>query len=206
MGGRGGTGSVMTGTTAPVQDETDGGLLRLVRQGDRDAWEELVRRYDGALHAVARRFRLDRAACDDAVQSTWLRLIENLGSIRDPDAVGAWLQVTLRRLALSQLRSQDVEVRLDAVALEVPDSRRSPEAEVVGNEVSTLTRSVVARLPGQDGRLLRLMLGSPQLSYEEASRALRIPVGSIGPTRTRGLRRLRRELEAVGLDRAAIVA
>lgn len=199
-------GAVMEETTSPRPAESDGGLLRLVREGDRDAWEELVRRYDGWLHGAARRFRLDPAACEDVVQSTWLRLIENLGAIRDPEAVGAWLMVTLRRLALSQLRSWDAEVRLDMTTLDVPDSRRSPEAEVVGNELDTLTRTAVAKLRGPDGRLLRLMLGSPKLSYEEASRALRIPVGSIGPTRTRGLRRLRRELEAAGLDRGLIVA
>jgi DNA-directed RNA polymerase specialized sigma24 family protein len=55
--------------------------------------------------------------------------------------------------------------------------------------------SAFVRLPARDQRLLRMLVADPQPSYEEIGTALAMPIGSIGPTRGRALRRLRRELE-----------
>ena len=79
------------------QTTTNAELVQAALSGDHDAWERLVRRYDTALHRVARSFRVDQATADDAVQTTWLRLVEHLDSLRDPDRLGSWLITTVRR-------------------------------------------------------------------------------------------------------------
>ena len=58
----------------------------------------------GLLWSVARGFRLDQADAGDAVQTAWLRLVEHLDRLHDPDHVGAWLATTVRRECLRQLR------------------------------------------------------------------------------------------------------
>ena len=66
-------------------------------EGDQLAWGRLVTRFTPLLWAVARAHRLSDADASDAVQGTWLRLVENLGRIREPERVGAWLATTCRR-------------------------------------------------------------------------------------------------------------
>jgi DNA-directed RNA polymerase specialized sigma24 family protein len=51
--------------------------------------------------------------------------------------------------------------------------------------------AAIARLTGRQRELLSLLVRRPELSYEEVSRELDMPVGSIGPTRERAFERLR---------------
>lgn len=72
--------------------------------GDPAAWQLLATRFTPLLWAVARSHRLGQSDAADVVQSTWLRLVENLGRIREPDRLGAWLATTCRRECLAVLR------------------------------------------------------------------------------------------------------
>ena len=171
--------------------------------GDRDAWNELVRRYDGPLHQVARSFRLDQAAADDAVQTAWLRLVERLDTLHDPQGVGAWLTTTLRRHIVSTFRSRGRGPHLVGLdGQDLPSADNLPEDLVAARDRDARTRAAMHRLPARSAALLTLLMASPERSYGEVSASLGIPLGSIGPTRARGLRQLRGELEAVGINGA----
>src|SRR5215207_10359605 len=80
-------------------------LVRRARQGDQLAWDHIVARYSGLLWAVTRSYRLARAQADDVVQTCWLRLVEHLDRIRDPEHLGAWLATTARRESLRVVRA-----------------------------------------------------------------------------------------------------
>src|SRR3954463_4514973 len=74
-----------------------GGLAELVHaaaDGDQEAWDALVDRVAGLVWAIARAHPLSPADAADVSQTTWLRLVEHLGRIRDPERVGAWLAST----------------------------------------------------------------------------------------------------------------
>jgi RNA polymerase sigma factor (sigma-70 family) len=189
------------GLYEPPQTATNAELVRGALARDCDSWEDLVRRYNGSLYRVARSFRLDQSATDDAVQTTWLSLVEHLGTLRNPDGVGAWLRTTLRRHITSMFRSRGRGpgfVGLDG--LDIPDPGRSPEDEVTAADQGARVRAALGRLPARDRQLVTLLMDSARPSYGKVSAELRIPVGSIGPTRARSLNRLRHELEAVGID------
>ena len=98
-------------------------LLKRAGSGDQEAWDEIVSRHNSLLWAVARAYRLGQADAADAVQTTWLRLLEHLDRIQDPDRLGGWLVTTLRRECLGILRKAKRE-RLNAgddAALDVAD-------------------------------------------------------------------------------------
>ena len=103
-----------------------GELVRAAATGDRQAWDELVDRYSGLLWSIAIAYRLGRADAADVVQTVWLRLLENLERLRDPDRVGAWLATTARRecqRSLAQTRRMlptDDEWRLEPRDAAVP--------------------------------------------------------------------------------------
>jgi RNA polymerase sigma factor (sigma-70 family) len=171
--------------------------------GDSEAWNELVRRYDGPLHHVAQSFRLDRAAADDAVQTAWLKLVEHLDTLHDPQSVGAWLTTTLRRHIVSTLRSSGRSPHMVGLDYqEMPSADNLPDDLVATRDRDARTRAALNRLPTRARMLLTLLMASPANSYGEVSKALGMPLGSIGPTRARSLGLLRTELKAVGIDGA----
>ena len=113
----------------------------------------LVRRHQAYLYRVARSFRLDEATCEDAVQTTWLRLIEHAGTLRDPDCVSTWLVTTLRRHVFSVFRSRGQAPELAGPAIaELPDPGRSPEQEVTAEDQNRqVSRGAApAAVPGSD--------------------------------------------------------
>src|SRR4051794_32658202 len=78
-------------------------LLAAAAAGSQVAWNEIVSRYTNLLWAIGRTHRLDTATINDVIQTTWLRLIENLGRIHDPARLAGWLATTARRECLSVL-------------------------------------------------------------------------------------------------------
>ena len=178
-------------------------LMHGVAAGDRHAWEELVGRYTGMLYGIARSYGLDPATSGDVVQTAWLRLVEHLGSLREPNAVGGWLATTVRRQCLLLVRHRQRELPFEQPdELYVLDNDHSPEGEVVGRDRDARVRAAFHRLPVKDRQLLACLMIPARCSYADASVQLGMPVGSIGPTRARSLQRLRAELAAVGINDA----
>jgi RNA polymerase sigma factor (sigma-70 family) len=172
-----------------------GECVRLARAGDPDAWSELVRTFQGLLRAVVASHRLSSADAADVVQTTWLRLAENLDRLQDPSRVGAWLATTARREAVRSLRRLARELPAEQPP-EPPHRDASPvDRKLLQADRDAELWSAFARLPGRDQRLLRMLIADAEPSYEEIARALAMPIGSIGPTRGRALERLRRGLE-----------
>src|SRR5436190_13431579 len=92
-------------------------VVRAAAAGDQAAWNELIERFQGLVWATARSFRLSRADAADVAQTTWLRLVENLDRIREPEHLGAWLATTARREALRHLRLHGRELASDEADL-----------------------------------------------------------------------------------------
>ena len=193
------TGRVKFGQAEATMATAD--LMRGVATGERQAWVELVGRYNGMMYGIARSYGLDRSASGDVVQTAWLRLVEHIGTLREPRAIGGWLATTVRRQCLLIVRNRQREVPIEqADGLCALDSDQSPEGEVVAQDRDARVRVAFRRLPAEDRRLLGCLMISARCSYADASIRLGMPVGSIGPTRARSLRRLRRELAAVGVN------
>jgi DNA-directed RNA polymerase specialized sigma24 family protein len=74
----------------------------------------------------------------------------------------------------------------------VASDRSEPDRELIAAERRDLLHGALADLPGRQRNLMRVLVTSPDLNYEEVGRLLAMPVGSVGPTRARSLVRLRR--------------
>jgi RNA polymerase sigma factor (sigma-70 family) len=172
-------------------------------EGDQLAWGRLITRFTPLLWAVARAHRLSDADASDAVQGTWLRLVENLGRIREPDRVGAWLATTCRRECLAALRrgSREQPVEQDRVVDLTGADHRSVDADLLRRERDARLWAVFEGLGDPCRRLLRALLADPPPSYEEVSAGLGMPIGSIGPTRGRCLRHLHTLAVEAGISR-----
>src|SRR4051794_41818373 len=76
-------------------------LVRRAAAGQQTAWEVLVDEYSPLVWSVVRGFRLGHTQAADAAQMTWLRLVEHLPDIRDPERLPGWLRTTARRGGLA---------------------------------------------------------------------------------------------------------
>jgi RNA polymerase sigma factor (sigma-70 family) len=165
------------------------------RNGDKEAWDALVERYAPLVWSVCRRHRLDRADAEDVAQTVWLRLVDQLDRLRDPEALPGWLVTTTRRECLQTLEKACRTVKLGLVldAEDAPDPQAATaEQELLAAERRAALREAFTGLPPHCQRLLALLIQDPPVSYAEISARLGISIGSIGPIRSRCLARLRR--------------
>lgn len=183
-----------------------GDLVKAAAQGDEAAWRVLVERFSSLVWAVARSFRLSTADASDVYQTVWLRFAEHLGRIQNPERVGAWLATTARRESIRVVRSRSRALPIEDATLAdlVPPDETSPELAVLDAEQARLETDRAKQmwrafrdLPVRCQQLLRILMASQRPSYVEAAAALDVPVGSIGPTRARCLRQLRRLMNEV---------
>lgn len=173
-------------------------LVAAAAGGDQKAWDGLVDRFSRLVWSVARNFRLSDADAADVCQTTWLRLVEHLRAINDPDRLAGWLATTARREAISVLRKRDREVPVfDAPDEEDEDEEQNPERRTIAQDEYRELWNAFAGLSEKCRGLLRVLAVSPLDNYAQIAAALRMPVGSIGPTRARCLDRLRARLAAI---------
>jgi RNA polymerase sigma factor (sigma-70 family) len=176
-----------------------GELVRASAGGSEAAWNELVRRYSPLVLAVTRGYQLTTEDARDVSQTVWLRLVENLASLRVPEALPGWLATTTHRECLQRVRRDRQVVPVDPQAdgaLQQSGALRQGaaadhDAGLLRAELRQALRDGLAELPERDQLLLRLRVADPPKSYGEISRILGMPVGSIGPTLRRSLDKLR---------------
>jgi RNA polymerase sigma factor (sigma-70 family) len=182
-----------------VREHSAAMLVLAANDGDQHAWTELVSRYGNMVWSIARAHRLDSSDAADVSQTVWLKLVENLDRLKEPDHVGGWLSTTTRHECLRVLRRSgrerpDPDLGLDQQPADDP----SPEHVVIEDERRRRLWSALDRLSERCRVLLRALAHSPEASYADVAAALEMPVGSIGPTRLRCLERLRRVLAEDG--------
>ena len=102
-------------------------LLSRAADGDGSAWEELVDRHARLVWSVLRSYRLDDATAADVFQTVWLRLVEQVDRIREPERLAAWLATTARREALRVLRRGAREAPTEALP-DLPETLAAPPA------------------------------------------------------------------------------
>lgn len=174
----------------PIEALSHGDLLVLATRGERSAWDALVDRFGQMVWSVARGYRLDEATAKDVTQTVWLKLIENIDSIKDPERLPGWLATTARREALRVARGRERDVPTD-FEFDVEDPGPSLDEMLIDEEESRFAVQAFKTLDDVCRELLRLMTIDPPLSYEELSELTGRPIGSLGPTRARCLEKLR---------------
>jgi RNA polymerase sigma factor (sigma-70 family) len=176
-------------------------FLRRAAGGDTASWDALVEQFGALVWSVARAHRLSTADAADVSQTTWLRLVEHLDAITQPERLGAWLATTARRecLAVIRRRSRQIPVEDSGDLAEESLDEPPPDGALLEAEEHSILVVAFGRLAERCQRLLRLLMVDPPPQYTDVAAALEMPIGSIGPTRARCLERLRHEVKMAGL-------
>ena len=149
----------------------------------------MIDRYTSLLWSVARSFRLSESDAADVVQTTWLRLVEHLDRVDDPDRLPGWLATTVRRECLRLVRRAAHESY--APIADVADDSPGVDAGVLKDERDAALWLALAQIDESCRQLLRVLMADPPPAYATVAEVLQLPIGSIGPTRARCLSKLR---------------
>ena len=168
-------------------------LVAAALSGDPTGWDRLVDRYTPLVLSVVRRHRLQGDDAEDVVQTVWLRLIEKLGTIREPEALPGWIVTTARHECLHLIRARKLVAPADLEDRGWPDGTgpAAIDSDLLEGERHEALLMALSGLPDRQRELLLLLIEDPPLSYDQISARLGVPVGSIGPTRARALARIR---------------
>jgi RNA polymerase sigma factor (sigma-70 family) len=180
-------------------------LVARAKDGDKQAWDALVERYAPLIWSICRRHRLSRADADDVSQSVWLRLLSQLDRVRDPAALPGWLATTARRECLRVLcAAQGPHAAMYARDVDsLPDERAGlADQGLLAAERHAALREAFGQLPPNGQQLIALLIADPPVPYADISARLGIPVGSIGPNRSRYLDKMRRHPSVAALINA----
>jgi RNA polymerase sigma-70 factor (ECF subfamily) len=180
------------GIAVPKPDLSDGELIRLIADGDRDAFEQLYQRYARSVYGLALRRLRDRERAEDAVQETFASIWRSASSYRAEQGSGApWLYAVARNAIVDRFRSMPAE---SGDVPETATGEPGPEERAETAWTSWQVHSAFGELPDSEQRVIELAYWGG-LSQSEIADFLGIPLGTV-KTRTRsGLNHLAELLE-----------
>ena len=178
---------------ATMRDESSvAELVERAKEGDQFAWDQIVERYATLVWSVCRRHGLTGADADDVGASVWLRLVERLGTIREPAALPGWLRTTTQRECLHLLRAKSRQIPVADEDRMVNGADPASDEWLLTQELHIALRQAFAQLPDRCQELLSMLFDDPSKSYAEIGAKLGMTTGGIGPNRMRCLEKLRR--------------
>jgi RNA polymerase sigma-70 factor, ECF subfamily len=189
-------------------------LVAAAKNGNRKAFEILVKRHEQKIFFVARRITRSREDAEDVVQQTFQKAFTHLRKFEGRSAFSTWLTriAITEALILLRRRRGFREVLIDDLnaneenpaALDVPDSSPDPEAIYSQREWVEMLYSAVNELPAGMRRAIQLReLG--ERSSEETAQIMGISVGALKGRTFHGRRKLRERLEHI-VERACRTA
>jgi RNA polymerase sigma-70 factor, ECF subfamily len=160
---------------------TDGDLIERVGDGDRDAFEELYRRYTRPVLGLALRRLGDRGRAEDALQDAFAAIWRSASSYdRARGQGGAWLYTVARNAIVDGARKRP-EPPMDAPDEPSPDG--GPDERAEASWLAWRVHSAIELLPEHERPVIELAYWGG-LSQSEISAFLDVPLGTI-KTRTR---------------------
>ena len=174
--------------------ETDGRLIERVGHGDRDAFDQLYRRFARPVLAMALRQLGDNGRAEDAAQETFAAVWRSARSYRPERGSGsAWLYAVARHAIIDRARQRREQ------AADVPEEASpsaGPDEQAEESWLAWRVHSALEQLPERERVVVELAYWSG-LSQTEIASYLDVPLGTV-KTRTRtGLARLAGLLDEV---------
>ncbi len=177
--------------------DPDRGLVEKARDGDEDAFAELVARYQSRVFNLARSLTGNDADADDLAQDVFVRVFRGLRGFRGDSAFRTWLYRVAVNVVRSQLRRPSLFAflrRRDADQATPPGDPLDELADPGDVETSVVRRDAIDRALGQLTPALRLAVilrDIEGLEYREMADVLGVPIGTVMSRIARGREKLR---------------
>jgi len=169
--------------------ESDESLIERTKNGDVDAYEELVHRYQHKIMHYISRMLGNRELAEDIAQETFLRVFSKAHTFKRGSVFSTWLYRIATNLSINQLRRKKIVSFLqldkpyttdkgDDIKIEFPDSNPGPDEDLLRREMRERIQATIDILPPKF-KLVLVMRDIQGLSYEEIARILDKPEGTV---------------------------
>ena len=203
LSGRSGELSILAGPHAGISEE-DARIIRGLRAGIEEAYEELINRYEQPIYSMLYRLLGSETDACDVVQDVFVKVFRGIHSFREKSSLRTWIY----RIAVNEARNHRRwfarhyrrEVPLEGTGPDkagvvdfTEDPGRSPYHQALDNE----TRMLVERALTKINPLFRVAVvlrDIQNLSYDEIAEILQVSLGTVKSRIVRGREALRREL------------
>ncbi|MCG9968028.1 sigma-70 family RNA polymerase sigma factor [Pelotomaculum terephthalicicum JT] len=163
-------------------------LIERSKNGDMDAFEQLVHRYENKVYTVAYRFIGNHADASDLAQDTFLRLYHALPSFRGESSFMTWLYRITANVCRDEIRRRqkyhfvsldnETENNGDHIMSRVSGRTPSPEEVVEQKEFNGMIQECIDSL-NKEHRLILIMREVQGFSYEEIADILKCSLGTV---------------------------
>jgi len=144
-----------------VQSETE--LIRLLSQGEKQAFAELYERHKLAIYRYCLRMLIDSGAAEDATQDTFIKMFQNISSLQKTDAFLPWLFRIARNEVLMYLRRNK---RNGTHSDETVWDEKTPHVIAVSTETTELVQKTLQNLKSEYREVI-VLREYEQLSYRQ---------------------------------------
>lgn len=170
---------------------TDAELLERYKEGDEDAFREIVSRYRNGLYAFLKQFLGQADLVDDVFQETFLQLFTSRESFDPSRPLRPWLFTIAANKAKDALRrnqrtsavpigtmTEGEDMSFDEVLNALASDTAVPSDEVERNETTDHVNEIIARMP-ENLREILIFAFFQRLSYKQIADVLSIPIGTV---------------------------
>ncbi|HNS73189.1 MAG TPA: sigma-70 family RNA polymerase sigma factor [bacterium] len=164
---------------------SDEELIQRFQEGDLYAFDLIVHRYKDALFNFTYRYLGNSQEAEDVVQETFLRIFRNRFAYRQIAKFSTWIYTIAGNLAKTELRKRKrrrqvytSDMGFDDKEFEIVDTKADTEREVDSMLTEKLIQAAIDKLPERFRKVI-LLVDVQELSYEEVSKIMRVPLGTV---------------------------
>ncbi|MBI3576692.1 sigma-70 family RNA polymerase sigma factor [Candidatus Gottesmanbacteria bacterium] len=173
-------------------DKLDEELVKEVQEGSIRAFEDLVRRWQNRLLSFTYRFLGDEQEAQDVVQDALFNLYKTIDRVDTTKKFSSYVYVVVRNTTMSYMRKRKPEVSL--ADIDVAQESLSFEEKLIAESARTSIKTALATLEPKYREIIRLYYFD-QLSYEEVSRKLKLPINTVRTHLRRAKEKLQKTYE-----------
>jgi RNA polymerase sigma-70 factor (ECF subfamily) len=180
---------------ALVEARPDVELVKEVQNGSREAFAELMKRYQERVYWVARRVVGSHDDADDVVQETFVKAYLALGDFRGDASFYTWIYRIAVNMSLNVLRKRKILSYLHESELltRILSSSDDPEKDLEQSEIETALKRVIAKLPGKQ-KAVFVMRYFDEMTYKEIGIVLKTSEGGLKANYFHALRKVRKHM------------
>lgn len=182
---------------------TENEIIERVKRGNRDAFTELMERYQTQVFNIAYGMLSDYEDASDATQEVFIKIYKSIASFKGQSAFTTWVYAICRNVCndiLRKRKKQGISISIygddedeSAPIKSVKSDAPTPEETVEADERQRLVREAIASLKTEYREVI-VYSDMQQLSYEEIAKILKCPVGTVRSRLNRARTALRKIL------------
>ncbi|MBA2876271.1 RNA polymerase sigma factor SigW [Thermaerobacillus caldiproteolyticus] len=176
--------------------------IKAIKKGDQNAYAEIVELYKDKVYRLCYRMLGNRHEAEDAAQEAFVRAYINIHTYNTNMKFSSWLYRIATNLSIDKIRKKKPSVYLDeevsgteglTVYSQLPSTEASPEETLESLELQETVQKAIEKLP-EKYRSVIVLKYIEDLSLQEISEILDIPIGTVKTRIHRGREALRKHL------------